>query len=61
MASSQIAPPPSAGVTRRHFLQLAGAGVGVLGFPFLIGVLLFSITFVVNLAADLVVKGIRKK
>jgi phosphate transport system permease protein len=28
---------------------------------FLIGVLLFSITFVVNLAADLVVKGIRKK
>ena len=28
---------------------------------FLIGVLLFSITFVVNLAADLVVKGIRKR
>jgi phosphate transport system permease protein len=28
---------------------------------FLIGVLLFSITFVVNLAADLVVKGIKKK
>jgi len=28
---------------------------------FLIGILLFSITFVVNLAADLIVKGIRKK
>jgi len=28
---------------------------------FLIGVVLFSITFVVNLAADLVVKGIKKK
>jgi phosphate transport system permease protein len=28
---------------------------------FLIGVLLFSITFVVNLSADLIVKGIRKK
>ncbi len=28
---------------------------------FLIGVLLFSITFVVNLAADLIVKGIRQK
>ncbi len=28
---------------------------------FLIGVVLFSITFVVNLAADLIVKGIRKK
>lgn len=28
---------------------------------FLIGVLLFSITFVVNLAADMIVKGIRKK
>ena len=28
---------------------------------FLVGVLLFSITFLVNLAADLVVKGIRKK
>ena len=28
---------------------------------FLIGVLLFSITFVVNLAADLIVKGIRRK
>jgi phosphate transport system permease protein len=28
---------------------------------FLIGILLFSITFVVNLTADLVVKGIRKK
>ena len=28
---------------------------------FLIGVLLFTITFVVNLTADLVVKGIRKK
>lgn len=28
---------------------------------FLIGVLLFSITFVVNLTADLIVKGIRKK
>jgi phosphate transport system permease protein len=28
---------------------------------FLIGVLLFTITFVVNLAADMVVKGIRKK
>jgi phosphate transport system permease protein len=28
---------------------------------FLIGVLLFSITFVVNLLADLIVKGIRKK
>lgn len=28
---------------------------------FLIGVLLFSITFVINLTADLVVKGIRKK
>jgi predicted dehydrogenase len=33
MASSQITPHSSAGVTRRHFLQLAGAGVGVLGFP----------------------------
>jgi phosphate transport system permease protein len=28
---------------------------------FLIGVLLFSITFVVNLTADLIVKGIRQK
>lgn len=28
---------------------------------FLIGILLFSITFVVNLAADLIVKGIRRK
>jgi phosphate transport system permease protein len=28
---------------------------------FLIGILLFSITFVVNLAADLIVKGIKKK
>ena len=28
---------------------------------FLIGVLLFSITFVVNLAADLIVKGVRRK
>jgi phosphate transport system permease protein len=28
---------------------------------FLIGILLFSITFVVNLAADMIVKGIRKK
>jgi len=28
---------------------------------FLIGVLLFSITFIINLSADLVVKGIRKK
>jgi phosphate transport system permease protein len=28
---------------------------------FLIGILLFSITFIVNLAADLVVKGVRKK
>jgi phosphate transport system permease protein len=28
---------------------------------FLIGILLFSITFVVNLAADLIVKGIRKR
>ena len=28
---------------------------------FLIGILLFSITFVVNLAADVIVKGIRKK
>ena len=28
---------------------------------FLIGILLFSITFAVNLAADLIVKGIRKK
>jgi phosphate transport system permease protein len=28
---------------------------------FLIGVLLFSITFVVNLTADLIIKGIRKK
>ena len=28
---------------------------------FLIGVLLFSITFVVNLTADLIVRGIRKK
>ena len=28
---------------------------------FLIGILLFSITFVVNLSADLIVKGIRKK
>ena len=28
---------------------------------FLIGILLFSITFVVNLSADLVVKGIRRK
>jgi phosphate transport system permease protein len=28
---------------------------------FLIGVLLFSITFVVNLLADLVVKGIKRK
>lgn len=28
---------------------------------FLIGVLLFTITFVVNLAADMIVKGIRKK
>jgi phosphate transport system permease protein len=28
---------------------------------FLIGVLLFSITFVVNLAADLIVKGIRQE
>jgi phosphate transport system permease protein len=28
---------------------------------FIIGILLFSITFVVNLTADLVVKGIRKR
>ena len=28
---------------------------------FLIGVLLFSITFIVNLAADLIVRGIRKQ
>jgi phosphate transport system permease protein len=28
---------------------------------FIIGILLFSITFVVNLTADLIVKGIRKK
>jgi phosphate transport system permease protein len=28
---------------------------------FIIGILLFSITFVVNLTADLVVRGIRKK
>jgi phosphate transport system permease protein len=28
---------------------------------FLIGILLFTITFIVNLVADLVVKGIRKK
>jgi phosphate transport system permease protein len=28
---------------------------------FIIGILLFTITFVVNLTADLVVKGIRKK
>ncbi len=28
---------------------------------FIIGILLFSITFVVNLAADLVVRGIRQK
>jgi phosphate transport system permease protein len=28
---------------------------------FLIGILLFSITFIVNLAADLIVKGVRKK
>jgi len=28
---------------------------------FIIGILLFSITFVVNLCADLVVKGIRKR
>ena len=28
---------------------------------FLIGVLLFSITFVVNLSADLIVRGIKKK
>jgi phosphate transport system permease protein len=28
---------------------------------FLTGVLLFSITFVVNLAADLVIRGIRRK
>jgi hypothetical protein len=28
---------------------------------FLIGVLLFSITFVVNLTADMMVKGIKKK
>jgi phosphate transport system permease protein len=28
---------------------------------FLTGVLLFSITFVVNLTADLVIRGIRKK
>ena len=28
---------------------------------FIIGILLFSITFVVNLAADLVIKGIRGK
>ena len=28
---------------------------------FLIGILLFTITFIVNLTADLVVKGIRKK
>jgi phosphate transport system permease protein len=28
---------------------------------FLIGILLFTITFIVNLAADLIVKGIRKK
>jgi phosphate transport system permease protein len=28
---------------------------------FLIGILLFSITFVINLSADLVIRGIRKK
>jgi phosphate transport system permease protein len=28
---------------------------------FLIGILLFSITFVINLTADLVIRGIRKK
>ena len=28
---------------------------------FLIGVLLFTLTFVVNLPADMVVKGIRRK
>lgn len=28
---------------------------------FLIGVLLFTITFVINLAADLVIRGIRRK
>lgn len=39
----------------------ASAGSDHYQVLFIIGILLFSITFVVNLAADLIVKGIRKK
>jgi phosphate transport system permease protein len=43
--------------------ELGEASVGSQHYQvlFIIGILLFSITFAVNLAADLVVKGIRKK
>jgi phosphate transport system permease protein len=43
--------------------ELGEASVGSPHYQvlFIIGILLFSITFAVNLAADLVVKGIRKK
>lgn len=39
----------------------ASAGSDHYQVLFIIGILLFTITFVVNLAADLIVKGIRKK
>lgn len=39
----------------------ASAGSNHYQVLFIIGILLFSITFVVNLTADLIVKGIRKK
>jgi phosphate transport system permease protein len=43
--------------------ELGEASVGSAHYRvlFIIGILLFSITFVVNLLADLIVKGIRKQ
>ena len=39
----------------------APAGIGALPVLFLIGILLFVITFAVNLTADLVIRGVRRK
>jgi phosphate transport system permease protein len=39
----------------------AGQGTRIYEVLFLIGVLLFSITFIINLAADLIVRGVKKR
>ena len=51
----------TAGSGRAAELGEAPAGSDHYRVLFLTGVLLFSITFVVNLTADLVIRGIRKK